>query len=71
MSDAPPRDKFAYTFDHITKVIDDFTQVLGLKHYSLYMCDYGGDVGLKLAIAHPERVQSLIAQNANISEEGE
>jgi pimeloyl-ACP methyl ester carboxylesterase len=70
-SDAPAHDKFAYTFDHITQVMEDFTQVLGLKHYSLYMCDYGGDVGLKLAIAHPERVQALIVQNANISEEGE
>lgn len=70
-SDAPPHDKFAYTFDHITRVMDDLTQALGLKHYSLYMCDYGGDVGLKLAIAHPERVQALIVQNANISDEGE
>lgn len=71
LSDAPSEDKFAYTFDHITQVMDDFTQALGLKRYSLYMCDYGGDVGLKLAIAHPERVQALIVQNANISEEGE
>ena len=71
LSDAPSEAKFAYTFDHLTQVIDDFTQALGLKHYSLYMCDYGGDVGLKLAIAHPERVQALIVQNANISEEGE
>ncbi len=70
-SDAPPEDQFAYTFDHITQVMDDFTQALGLKHYSLYMCDYGGDFGLKLAIAHPERIQTLIVQNANISEEGE
>jgi len=70
-SDAPPRTKFAYTFDHVTQVMDDFTQALGLRHYSLYMCDYGGDVGLKLAIAHPERIQALIVQNANISEEGE
>jgi pimeloyl-ACP methyl ester carboxylesterase len=71
LSEAPPQSEFAYTFDHITQVMDDFTQQLGLKHYSLYMCDYGGDVGLKLAIAHPERVQALIVQNANISEEGE
>ena len=71
LSDAPPEDKFAYTFDHITQVMDDFTEALGLKRYSLYRCDYGGDVGLKLAIAHPERVQGLIVQNANISEEGE
>ena len=71
MSDAPPGTKFAYTFDHLTAVMDDFAEALGLKHYSLYLCDYGGDVGLKLAIAHPERVQALIVQNANISEQGE
>jgi len=71
LSDAPSETTFAYTFEHITRVMDDFTEALGLKHYSLYMCDYGGDVGLKLAIAHPERVQALIVQNANISEAGE
>ena len=71
LSDAPPTDKFAYTFVHIASVMDDFTQALGLKKYSLYMCDYGGDVGLLLAIAHPERIQTLIVQNANISEAGE
>ena len=71
LSDAPPPDAFAYTFDHLTQVIDDFTRVLGLRRYSLYMCDYGGDVGIKLAMLHPERVQALIVQNANISEAGE
>lgn len=71
LSDAPLPDKFAYTFDHITKVMDDFIQALRLKRYSLYLCDYGADVGIKLAIAHPERLQTLIVQNANISEEGE
>jgi len=71
LSEAPPAAKFAYTFDHITKVVDDLTQALGLTRYSLYLCDYGGDVGMKLAIAHPGRVQALIVQNANISEQGE
>src|SRR5579872_4437758 len=37
LSDAPAEDKFAYTFDHITQVMDDFTQQLGFEHYSLYM----------------------------------
>ncbi len=71
LSDAPPPGEFAYTFDHLTEVMDDFTRALGLKRYSLYLCDYGGDVGLKLAILHPERLQALIVQNANISEAGE
>jgi pimeloyl-ACP methyl ester carboxylesterase len=69
-SDAPPPEDFTYTFDHIAVVMDHFTRVLGLKRYSLYMFDYGSPVGFRLAIAHPERIQSLIVQNANGSEDG-
>jgi len=29
-SDAPPASSFHYTFDHLAKVVDDFTQVVGL-----------------------------------------
>lgn len=69
-SDAPSPEKFAYTFDHLAAVMDRFTQVLHLEHYSLYMFDYGSPVGFRLAIAHPRRIQSLIVQNANGSEAG-
>jgi pimeloyl-ACP methyl ester carboxylesterase len=41
-----------------------------LSHYTLYMQDYGGPVGLRLALAHPERVQALIVQNAVAHNEG-
>ncbi|MGA2903722.1 MAG: alpha/beta hydrolase [Candidatus Korobacteraceae bacterium] len=69
-SDAPEPAVFAYTFDHIATVIDHFTQAVGLTHYSLYMQDYGGPVGFRLALAHPERLQSLIIQNAVAHEDG-
>jgi pimeloyl-ACP methyl ester carboxylesterase len=69
-SDAPSPEVFAYTFDHIAAVMDDFTRALGLKHYSVYMFDYGSPVGFRLAIMHPERIQSFIVQNANGSEDG-
>jgi pimeloyl-ACP methyl ester carboxylesterase len=55
-SDWPNPKEFAYTFDHIASVMDQFTQELRLKPYTLYMQDYGGPVGLRLALAHPERV---------------
>jgi pimeloyl-ACP methyl ester carboxylesterase len=32
--------------------------------------DYGAPVGLRLATAHPERVQALVVQNGNAYEEG-
>jgi pimeloyl-ACP methyl ester carboxylesterase len=69
-SDAPAPANFAYTFDNIANVIDGFTQKLGLSHYVLYMQDYGGPVGFRLALAHPERVDALLVQNAVAHEDG-
>jgi pimeloyl-ACP methyl ester carboxylesterase len=69
-SDWPDPKQFAYTFDHIAAVMDDFTQALGLSRYTLYMQDYGGPVGFRMALAHPERVQALIVQDAVAHNEG-
>lgn len=63
-SDAPALGTFEYTFDRIAAVVESFTRKLGLSRYSLYMQDYGGPVGLRLALAHPERIEKLIVQNA-------
>jgi pimeloyl-ACP methyl ester carboxylesterase len=69
-SDAPGHTEFAYTFDHLATVVGRFTEVLGLARYTLVMQDYGGPVGFRLAVAHPERLQALIVQNAVIHEAG-
>ena len=69
-SDAPGAKAFSYTFDHIAQVMNHFTEALGLDRYALYMQDYGGPVGFRLAISHPERVQALIIQNAVAHDEG-
>lgn len=69
-SDWPDPKQFDYTFDHIAAVIDGFTKAIGLSRYTLYMQDYGGPVGFRLALAHPERVQALIVQNAVAHNEG-
>jgi len=69
-SDAPSPREFAYTFDHLADVVEKLTEQLGLKKYSLYMQDFGGPVGFRLAVRHPERVASLIVQNANAYEDG-
>jgi pimeloyl-ACP methyl ester carboxylesterase len=63
-SDWPDPQKFVYTFDHIAEVMNHFTETLGLSRYSLYMQDYGGPVGFRMILAHPERVESLIIQDA-------
>lgn len=69
-SDAPSPDAFAYSFDHLAEVIDGFVQALGLQRYSLFLQDYGGPVGFRLMLAHPERVQTIIVQNAVAHAEG-
>ena len=69
-SDWPDPKQFDYTFDHIASVMHDFTLAVGLSRYTLYMQDYGGPVGFRTALAHPERVQALIVQDAVAHNEG-
>ncbi len=69
-SDWPDPKQFDYTFDHIAAVMDAFTQSLALSHYTLYMQDYGGPVGFRMALAHPERVNAIIVQDAVAHNEG-
>ena len=69
-SDWPDPKQFAYTFDHIARLMIGFTQRLGLSHYTLYMQDYGGPVGFRMALAHPERTDALIVQDAVAHNEG-
>jgi pimeloyl-ACP methyl ester carboxylesterase len=69
-SDAPDRVKFRYTFDHLAKVIEGFTQAIGLDRFGIYVFDYGAPVGFRLALAHPERITAVISQNGNAYEEG-
>ncbi|AGA24498.1 alpha/beta fold hydrolase [Singulisphaera acidiphila] len=69
-SDAPDRAQFSYTFDHLAKLIEGFTDAVGLDRYAIYVFDYGAPVGFRLAMARPERVMAIISQNGNAYEEG-
>jgi pimeloyl-ACP methyl ester carboxylesterase len=69
-SSMPPHDKFSYTFDNLAKVIDEFTEKMGLTKYAIYVMDYGAPVGYRLAVKHPERITAIVVQNGNAYEEG-
>jgi len=69
-SSMPSRDKFSYTFDNLARVIDEFTQKVGLTKYALYVQDYGAPVGYRLAVKHPDRVTAIVVQNGNAYDEG-
>jgi len=70
LTKAPARGAFDYSFDELAKVIGGFSDAIGLTRYALYVFDYGAPVGLRLAMAHPERVTAIISQNGNAYVEG-
>jgi pimeloyl-ACP methyl ester carboxylesterase len=51
-------------------MMNDFTEALGLARYTLHMQDYGGPVGFRMALAHPDRIEALIVQDAVAQNEG-
>ncbi len=61
---------FRYSFDQLAETIDGFVTAMGLPRYALYIFDYGAPVGLRLALAHPERVSAIVTQNGNAYREG-
>ena len=69
-SDWPDPKTFLYTFDHYAEIMNHFTESLGLSRYTLYMQDYGGPVGFRMALAYPDRIEALIVQDAVAHNEG-
>jgi pimeloyl-ACP methyl ester carboxylesterase len=69
-SDAPSPDRYCYTFDHLAESTAALLNQLGLTRYTLFMQDYGGPVGFRIAMAAPDKVQAIIVQNANAYQEG-
>jgi len=66
----PSPKEFSYTFDHLAEVTGKFAEALNLRRYTLYLHDYGGPVGMRMAVAQPEKVEAIIIQNAVSHEEG-
>jgi len=69
-SDAPSHTTFVYSFDSMANLIDQFTEVIGLSRFAMYIFDYGAPTGLRIAAKHPDRVSAIISQNGNAYEEG-
>ncbi|MET7295501.1 alpha/beta hydrolase [Streptomyces griseoloalbus] len=69
-SATPPPAEFTYTFEALAEITGEFTERLGLDRFALYVQDYGAPIGLRLALAHPDRVTAIVTQNGNAYEEG-
>ncbi|WP_433502759.1 alpha/beta fold hydrolase [Pseudonocardia halophobica] len=70
LSDAPPVDEFAYTFDALAGLTADLLGELRADKYVLYVQDYGAPVGWRLALADPDAIGAVITQNGNGYEAG-
>ena len=68
-SDTPDPTTFSYSFDGYAAFLDGFAAAVNASRYALYLHDYGSQIGLRLAIRHPERVAALIIQNGDIYED--
>ena len=70
LSSSPDVRNFQYTFDNLSITMEHFIEALGLVDISLYVQDYGGPIGFRLAARRPELIHALIIQNANAHTEG-
>lgn len=69
-SSSPSLSMYTYSFDSLALTISHFIDALELKRFILYMHDYGGPVGFRIAAQRPQLIQALIVQNANAYSEG-
>jgi pimeloyl-ACP methyl ester carboxylesterase len=69
-TEVPEIRKYKYTFENIATSIEAFLDVLKVKTFSVYVFDYGGPTGFRIALRRPEAVQAIFSQNGNAYEVG-
>ena len=58
-TESPNRESFTYSFDHLARIVDKFTESIGLTKFAMYVFDYGAPIGYRLAMWHPERITAI------------
>lgn len=69
-SSTPEINDFTYSFHNLSVVMEAFIDALELKDINLFVQDYGGPIGFRIALRRPGLIKSFIIQNANAYEEG-
>lgn len=65
LSDAPPVERFDYTFDALTQLTAGLLRELGIDRYAIYVQDYGAPIGWRLALREPSSITAIVTQNGN------
>ncbi|MEC0231223.1 alpha/beta fold hydrolase [Paenibacillus alba] len=69
-SSMPSTEDYPYTFENLSIVIEQLIARLHISHYLLYVHDYGGPIGFRLAMRNPQRILGFVIQNAVADEKG-
>jgi pimeloyl-ACP methyl ester carboxylesterase len=69
-SQVPMSGDLAPSFDNLAAVIGHLLVQLGQSHVILYMHDFGGPVGMRLAVSRHELIDGLVFQNTTITLSG-
>lgn len=70
-TDMPDPSSFAYTFDHLSEIVEGLLTAIGFTGpMGIYMQDYGGPVGNRIIARHPDWLEWQVIQNSNAYEEG-
>ncbi|RKP49918.1 alpha/beta hydrolase [Cohnella endophytica] len=69
-SSMPTTAQYPYTFENLSIVIEKLIAKLCIPRYFLYVHDYGGPIGFRLAVRNPQRILGFVIQNAVADEKG-
>jgi haloalkane dehalogenase len=61
-----PTDRAFYTYDRHVASVTAFAERLDLRDVTLVVHDWGGPIGLRFAVEHPERVARLVVLNTGL-----
>lgn len=70
-TELPDPKKFAYTFDHLSEIVEEFLTLVGFTGpIGWYMQDYGGPIGNRIIGRNPSWLEWQVIQNSNAYEVG-
>lgn len=69
-SEAPARNGFDYSFDHLAEIVYKFLKQKGIDQHYMFVFDYGAPIGFRVALKEPEKILGIISSNGNVYEEG-
>ena len=61
-----PTDPAFYTYDNMTAAMGRVSEALGLEDATVVVQDWGGPIGLRTAVEHPDRFRRLVVMNTGL-----